>query len=668
MAEFIEPEIPVDTGYIDDKEDSIGMFDEPKIVEDVEHGPVVVNVDTEKRVPETEVTKEEKNAGGEGETEEDEIEEEENGPVPENLLMQLFQNLDVNGNGIIDFNDLELLMADLNYEGLLKGLNFKDNDDIKMEEISEMLKDLHAEELKKLLEHPKLKFVESAYEQTNYGDIFALYRIFDELNIDRRNLLTDDHKYLKRDASGISIEHLGSILENLDRKSLLKLLSLSHVEQESVIFTWKTFFGIIKLADVVFYFMCAVVCADAVSNTNVENVSCEGRDSLMASIFEAYLVIKGINYSFELCLVSCSYLFRNPRDIQTRYIISFLPFLSWAFSIVFRHACVFVGFVEVNTAGSECIDLVEQESTSLYVFFWWAMVYETISLCIFAVMWTALPFMTCYMLMIAVNGRSEKLEGEDEALTEFMKEQFHSHVRSGDHFFEIFVNMTGLQYIVKKNDLARILVRSNPEQELSDKDVMLWTEQDVYKWVKSIDMEKYAQKFVDNRISGNLLLTHVDPQLLYKGFQIRKEDVEFIWKKLNELRKPTTVGSWSVNEVVDWLCRIKMVQYVDDFRSRNITGADILAVSDSVQDALEQIPDLHRVQLMGEMKVLRNEGAPMTVGRHPLNVWGKPLAISDRRANLDETGRKNSTGYTDIEALTPENTTTLNLDEDEADV
>merc|ERR550539_802533 len=69
--------------------------------------------------------------------------------------MQLFHNLDVNGNGIIDFNDLELLMADLNFEGLLKGLSFEDNDNIKMEEISDMLRDLHEEELKKLLEHPK---------------------------------------------------------------------------------------------------------------------------------------------------------------------------------------------------------------------------------------------------------------------------------------------------------------------------------------------------------------------------------------------------------------------------------------------------------------------------------------------------------------------------------
>jgi hypothetical protein len=301
---------------------------------------------------------------------------------------------------------------------------------------------------------------------------------------------------------------------------------------------------------------------------------------------------------------------------------------------------------------------VEDESSGLYVFFWWAMVYETISLIVFSLMWVSLPFMTCYLLMIAVNGRTDKLEGEDEALTEFMKENFHSHVRSGDHFFEIFVNMTGLQYIVKKNGLARILVRANAEQELSDKDVMLWTEQDVYKWVKSIDMEKYAQKFVDNRIPGNLLLTHVDPQLLYKGFQIKRADAEFIWKKLNELRKPTTVGSWSVNEVIDWLCRLKMIQYVEDFRSRNITGADILALSDSVQDALESIPDLHRVQLMGEMKVLRNEGAPMTVGRHPLNVWGKPLAIANRRANSSE--------YKDVETLTPG--PILDFDEEQVDV
>lgn len=292
------------------------------------------------------------------------------------------------------------------------------------------------------------------------------------------------------------------------------------------------------------------------------------------------------------------------------------------------------------------------------------MVYECVSFGLFVLAWTALPFMTLYLLSIAirpqVNDGKPNQDDLQEPLTEFCKEQFHKHIRSGDNLYEFFLGITGLNTIVKKNDLARLLVTSSKEQKLSKKDVMLWSTDDVYNWLKSIDMEKYAQKFVDDKISGNLLLTHVDPDLLHRGFGIIKVDADFIWAKLNELRKPTTVGSWSVNEVCDWLCRVGMAQYMEDFRKQQIDGTMLISHDERLANVLLTIPVYHRHQVIAEMKILRNEGAPMTVGSnfgmHPLNYHGKPLAIQaqpDYKEFEERTGLSRRQDIRDVEALTP---------------
>lgn len=402
------------------------------------------------------------------------------------------------------------------------------------------------------------------------------------------------------------------------------------MEAGESIFSWTTFFRIWKLGDVVFWCICVVVCLDAFRSTNGGDLPCRSK---IAHMFSAYLAIKGVCYAFELCLVSCSQFFRHPKQFETRYIMSFLPFLSWLFAIVIRHASVFVALVEVAATESDCWKEIRDTEGGLAVFFWWAMVYECVSLSLFMIAWVSLPFLTLYLLSVAIRPRTDTGLGtsENEPLTEFCKEQFHKHIRSGDAFYDFFLNLTGLSYIVKKNDLARMLVTSNQEQELSKKDVMLWSTTDVFNWLKSIGMGKYGKKFVDDRISGNLLLTHVDPDLLRKGFGCKAEDAEFIWNKLNELRKPTTVGSWSVNEVCDWLCRIGMAQYMEDFRQRKIDGSMLLSAEEPLRDVMTTIPEYHRIRLLNEMQVLRNEGAPMTVGtmygQHPLNSFGRPMAL-----------------------------------------
>merc|ERR1719245_63525 len=288
------------------------------------------------------------------------------------------------------------------------------------------------------------------------------------------------------------------------------------------------------------------------------------------------------------------------------------------------------------------------------------MVYECVSFGLFTFAWASLPCFTLYLLSIAirprVNDGKPNQDDLQEPLTEFCKEQFHKHIRSGDNIYEFFLGLTGLNAIVKKNDLARLLVSSSKEQNLSKKDVMLWSTDDVYNWLKSLDMEKYAQKFVDDKISGNLLLTHVDPDLLHRGFGIPKDDADFIWQKLNELRKPTTVGSWSVNEVCDWLCRVNMAQYMEDFRKVQINGTMLISHHERLAQVLNTIPVYHRHQLIAEMKILRNEGAPMTVGtnfgNHPLNYHGAPLAIQDYDKFEERTGLKR-TDIRDVETLTP---------------
>jgi len=250
-------------------------------------------------------------------------------PVPKNLMDNLFLNLDLDGNGIIQVNDLNILLAKSNLQDRIARFDFENKDDITIEEIGEFLTSQFNEaELKLVLFHEKLKFVDTTYQQTNDGDIFALYRVFDSLNIDRGYLLVDDDKYLKADASGVSKERLHQILESLDRKSILKLLSLGHVEEESYIFTWSTFFSFWKLGDIVFWCICAIVCVDGYRKSDGGQLPCE---SQIAHFFAAYIVLKAINYSFELCLTSCSCFFRHPRQFETRYIMSFLPFLSWLF-------------------------------------------------------------------------------------------------------------------------------------------------------------------------------------------------------------------------------------------------------------------------------------------------------------------------------------------------
>jgi len=585
-------------------------------------------------------------------------------PVPKNLMENLFHNLDVNGNGVIDIGDLQELLSDVGLEEYLQGQEFEDEQNISIEEIGEFLGDqrINAKELKIILFHKKLQFVDTTYQQTNDGDIFSLYRVFDSLNIDRVYLLVDDDKYLKADASGVSKERLHHILENLDRKSLLKLLSLEHVQDEEHLFSWKTFFRIWKLGDVIFWCICAIVCIDGYD----DNFPCR---SQIAHFFAAYIVLKGINYSFELCLSSCSCFFRHPRQFETRYIMSFLPFLSWLFSIIFRHACVLAALIEVATTTKSCSDEITDDHTALFTFFWWAMVYECVSFGLFCLVWASLPFMTLYLLSIAirprVNDGKPNQDDLQEPLTEFCKETFHKHIRSGDSFYEFFLGITSLSIIVKKNDLARLLVTSSKEQKLSKKDVMLWSTDDVYNWLKSIDMEKYAQKFVDDKISGNLLLTHVDPDLLHRGFGIKKGDADFIWSKLNELRKPTTVGSWSVNEVCDWLCRVGMAQYMEDFRKQQIDGTMLLSHHERLANVLLTVPVYHRHQLIAEMKILRNEGAPMTVGsnfgRHPLNYHASPLALHNQPdyGELESKTGLRQSEIRDVETLTPMFTDTI---------
>merc|ERR1712038_1386535 len=201
------------------------------------------------------------------------------------------------------------------------------------------------------------------------------------------------------------------------------------------------------------------------------------------------------------------------------------------------------------------------------------MCYESVFFIMFCMAWMALPCVTAWLLSIAVappedTGREKNSKKKQhEALTLYVQSQFHHTIKDGDNFFDFFVQFTGLKYIVKKADFARMLVGTSTEQALSTKDVMLWTTRDVYQWLGSIGMAKYAHLFYDDGISGNLLLTHVDPTLLVRGYRIPDEDAQLIWARLNDLRKPTTVGSWSVSEVTDWLCRIGMAQYVDDFRS-----------------------------------------------------------------------------------------------------
>lgn len=637
------------------QEDSVEITDYDENQEDTPAPvPAPVKVPTPATKKEVHVTtKTQTNVDVKSEEDEQEWEE----PVPKNLIENIFRNLDVNGNGVIDVGDLTLLLSDFGLEERVKQFDFGNDEDITMEEIGEFLTDnFNEKELKLVLFHEKLNFVDTAYQQTNEGDIWALYRVFDSLNIDRGYLLVEDDKYLKDDGSGVSKVKLRQILEHLDRKSLLKLLSLQHVEDEEVLFTWNTFFKIWKLGDVVFWCICTIVLLDGYG----DELPCRSK---VAHFFAAYIVLKGINYSFELCLTSCSCFFWHPKRFETRYIISFLPLLSWLFSITVRQAVVLGALFEVASTTSECNDQITDDHTALYTFFWWAMVYECISLGMFMLTWTSLPCFTLYLLSIAIRPRvddGKPNQGDlQEPLTEFCKEQFHKHIRSGDSLYEFFLGITGLNVIVKKNDLARLLVTSSKEQNLSKKDVMLWSTDDVYNWLKSLDMEKYAQKFVDDKITGNLLLTHVDPDLLHRGFGIKKVDADFIWAKLNELRKPTTVGSWSVNEVCDWLCRVNMAQYMEDFRRVQINGMMLLSHDDRLAQVLLTIPVYHRHQLIAEMKILRNEGAPMTVGEHfgnhPLNYHGAPLAIQQKGdyTVLEQKTGLRSSELRDVETLTP---------------
>eukprot|EP00493_Phyllostaurus_siculus_P024814 UN25156 len=172
-------------------------------------------------------------------------------------------------------------------------------------------------------------------------------------------------------------------------------------------------------------------------------------------------------------------LFWHPKRFETRYIISFLPLLSWLFSITVRQAVVLGALFEVASTTGDCNEQITDDHTALYTFFWWAMVYECISLGMFILTWTSLPCFTLYLLSIAIRPRvddGKPNQGDlQEPLTEFCKEQFHKHIRSGDSLYEFFLGITGLNVIVKKNDLARLLVTSSKEQDLSKKDVMLWS-------------------------------------------------------------------------------------------------------------------------------------------------------------------------------------------------
>jgi len=571
-------------------------------------------------------------------------------PLPKNLMQSLFWNLDVNNNKVIDVGDLEILLRELDLSSYLTKAAFKDPEDITLEEIGDFLKEFNEEELKKVLFHKKLKFVESFFQQTNEGDIFALYRVFDSLNIDRNHLLVDNDKYLKADASGVSEKRLHTILESLDRKSLLKLLSLEHVVEEETIFTWTTFFRIWKVADVIFWCICVIVCVDAVQSTDGGHLPCRSK---IAHMFSAYLAIKGVNYAFEMCLASCSQFFRHPKQFETRYIMSFLPFLSWLFSIVIRHCAVFVALVEVSTTEKDCWKEIKQEEGGLAVFFWWAMVYECVSLGLFVVAWISLPFITLYLLSIAIRPKTDSgmPSSGSEPLTEFCKVQFHKHIRSGDFFYDFILNLTGLTSIVKKNDLARLLVTSSQEQELTKKDVLLWTKYDVFQWLKSINMEKYGKKFTDDEIDGNRLLKHVDILLMRKGLGVKEADAKIIYEKIDELRKPSTVGSWSVNEVCDWLHRIGLSQYADDFRERKIIGPMLINTEEpapQLVEVLQSVPAYHRVRLLQQMQLLRNEGASFTVGDNfhyaQMNPLSSQLALENNGPNPQ---------YRDIESFTP---------------
>merc|ERR1719277_1359793 len=88
-----------------------------------------------------------------------------------------------------------------------------------------------------------------------------------------------------------------------------------------------------------------------------------------------------------------------------------------------------------------------------------------------------------------------------------------------------------------------------------------------------------------------------------RGYKIPEEDAKVIWARLNDLRKPTTVGSWSINEVTDWLCRIGMSQYVEDFRDARVDGPSLLAHSENLIRVLDSIAEFHRIKILEEMQV-----------------------------------------------------------------
>merc|ERR1719195_555105 len=105
-----------------------------------------------------------------------------------------------------------------------------------------------------------------------------------------------------------------------------------------------------------------------------------------------------------------------------------------------------------------------------------------------------------------------------------------------------------------------------------------------------------------------------------------------------------------------------MSQYMEDFRRLLINGQMLVNHDEKLVQVLTAIPTFHRHQLIAEMKVLRNEGAPMTVGeqfgRHPLNYHGAPLAIQqkgDYTVLEQKTGLRSAqmNDLRDVETLTP---------------
>jgi len=483
--------------------------------------------------------------------------------------------------------------------------------------LRQILQNLPEGTLKRILFHRNLNFVDVTFKHTNDGDIFALYRIFDDLDIDRRNLLLrkntqELHKYYNRDISGFTRNHFENLFYAMDRKSLLRLLDMEIEPYESAGCSWWIVFNVLTFIDITWWLVCVYVVADALINTDVAHLVCRSK---IIYIFETYVIMKGINYFFELFIVACARLFRHPQLTGTRYVMSVFPLASWGLSIVVRHCVVVIGLLEWATTTSSCWKQVTDEAHTMAHFFIAAMFYDTIYLCMFIFAWLSLPVFSIYLHGIAVApriiknfaGSGGEIEDFGEPLIEYIKDRFHAYIKSGDALYDFLVNFSGMKHLVNKNVLTQLLIKSKTEEiYLTSKHVSLWTERDVSLWLRSIGMEEHAQTFFDDGIDGPLLMKKVDENLLRRGYNIKEEDAEIIWDKLCQLIKPASVASWSVSEVGDWLCSINMRQYVEDFREAGIDGTHLVSRYDeNLQQVLKRIPEFHHEKFLTSLDEIK---------------------------------------------------------------